>query len=49
MKKKALNKSAFFINVILISSNNELPSYLKFFNNFIKVVRYLKRSESELS
>lgn len=45
MCKKLLTR--YSINVILISTSNIIPSYLKFFYNFILVVRLLKRSESE--
>lgn len=45
MCKKLLTR--YSINVILISTSNIIPSYLKFSYNFILVVRYLKRSESE--
>lgn len=45
MCKKVLTR--YSINVILISTSNIIPSYLKFSYNFILVVRLLKRSESE--
>lgn len=45
MCKKLLTR--YSINVILISTSNIIPSYLKFSYNFILVVRLLKRSESE--
>ena len=45
MCKKVLTR--YSINVILISTSNITPSYLKFSYNFILVVRLLKRSESE--
>lgn len=45
MCKKLLTR--YSNNVILISTSNIIPSYLKFSYNFILVVRLLKRSESE--
>lgn len=47
--KKCVKKllTRYSINVILISTSNIIPSYLKFSYNFILVVRLLKRSESE--